>query len=72
MTAVRLLVSSDAEAEAALAASKEKLKAAVRKGRSLEKERDRLHADLAGTLAPQVTSFHLQALSTRTAQVSVE
>ena len=42
-----------AEAEAALAATKEKLKLTVRKGRALEKERDQLRAELAERNAQQ-------------------
>ena len=47
---------AQAEAEAVLAATKEKLKAAVRKGRSLEKERDRLQAHVTAREASEVTS----------------
>ena len=35
----------------------------MRKGRSLEKERDRLQADLAGMLASQVTSVPRETTS---------
>ena len=44
---------SETEAEASLAAIREKLKSAVRKGRALEKERDRLQAELAERDAQQ-------------------